>query len=364
MGKKLICAAVLVACLITGLSAAFAAPGAPEDPFVTLSYLTGTYLPQVEQNALKRVDDAAAKTEQDALDQLAKLTGSYLSQIGPSDNSSPFERLTLAQGDRLTVSAGSDLLFESGAHTLSTTGTVLDVTDGAPKSPKAALVDGHRYIVAGNSQCTLTVLSGTVNISVQGVYTLTEAEKSTLPFTDVAVEDWHYSYVKFAYEQGLFQGTSQTQFSPNTNMNRAMLVTVLSRLAGVEPVEGECRFLDVEDNSWYEGAVNWAAGVGIVNGVNQANNLFAPNANVTREQMAVMLYRYAQDYLGTPLSPSGDLSAFPDQNTIADWAKPAVSWAVDTGIINGRNGMLAPGGTATRAEVATMLQRFSALLPS
>ena len=113
-----------------------------------------------------------------------------------------------------------------------------------------------------------------------------------LPFTDVREADWFYDDVVYAYENGLFSGTSDTTFSPNASMTRAMLVTVLYRLEGQPTVSGRSGFSDVKLNSYYEDAVTWAADNGIVNGTGATT--FSPNANVTREQMAAILYRYAQ----------------------------------------------------------------------
>ena len=363
MQKKLIAAVTAAVLLVSGLCAALAAPGTSADPFITLSYLTGTFYPEMEQAMLDQAQQATAETEQEALDRLSDLAGGYLVKAGGSEFSDTFTRLTLAGGDLLSLPTGASLLLEAGQYTLTVSGTLLDVTDGTVLPAGVALTPGHRYLVVENSTCALDALSDSVYLSVQGNYSLNSSGKPKTPFIDVGINDWHRSYVHFAYERGLFNGTGATIFSPNTNMNRAMLVTVLSRLAGVDSVVTESRFDDVASGIWYEIPVKWAASVGIVNGVNEANTLFAPDVNVTREQMAVMLYRYTQDYLGIPLTPTGDLTVFSDRGQIQSWAEPAMSWAVGVGIINGyTNGTLSPGGSITRAEVATMLQRFDKYL--
>ncbi len=173
-------------------------------------------------------------------------------------------------------------------------------------------------------------------------------------FRDVKASDWFHEYVDFAVSNGLFGGMSDTTFEPNTAMTRAMLVTVLWRYAG-QPIEGENIFTDVPSGQWYTSAVAWAAANGIVGGV--GNNKFDPNGNITREQMAAILYRYAQK-LGLDTSARADLSGFPDGGKVSAYAKDAIRWAVAEGLINGSDGKLLPQGNATRAQVAAILMRF------
>lgn len=179
-------------------------------------------------------------------------------------------------------------------------------------------------------------------------------------FVDVNTGDWFYDAVKYVYERGLFKGMTDTEFRPGANMNRAMLVTVLYRLAGEPAVRGGSDFSDVASESYYSKAVLWARDNGIVTGVSET--CFNPNGDITREQMAAILYRYAK-YAGMDVSARADLSSYADAGQISDYAKEAMSWAVATGLISGRSAsMLAPTGSATRAEVATILMRFENLL--
>ena len=176
-----------------------------------------------------------------------------------------------------------------------------------------------------------------------------------LPFTDVRESDWFYDDVVFAYENGLFAGTSDTTFSPNSSMTRAMLVTVLYRLEGQPTVNGRSGFSDVTFNSYYEDAVTWAANNGIVNGT--STSTFSPNANVTREQMAAILYRYAQ-YKKYNTSASSSLNSFSDHASVSGYAVTPLQWAVAEKLVNGSAGKLMPTGNATRAQVAAILHRF------
>ena len=197
---------------------------------------------------------------------------------------------------------------------------------------------------------TYTVDKLTVSTRIEIEFT-----NGTLPFTDVRESDWFYDDVVFAYENGLFSGTSDTTFSPNTSMTRAMLVTVLYRLEGQPTVNGRSGFSDVTFNSYYEDAVTWAADNGIVNGISAST--FSPNANVTREQMAAILYRYAQ-YKKYNTAASSSLNSFSDHASVSGYAVTPLQWAVAEKLINGSAGKLMPTGNATRAQVAAILHRF------
>ena len=182
-----------------------------------------------------------------------------------------------------------------------------------------------------------------------------EFTDGTLPFTDVRETDWFYDDVVFAYENGLFSGTTATTFSPYAPMTRAMLVTVLYRLEGEPAVTGRSGFSDVTIGSYYEAAVTWAADNGIVNGTSAVT--FSPSENVTREQMAAILCRYAQ-YKQYGTSASASLSAFSDAAAVSTYAKAPLSWAVAEKLVNGTDGKLLPRASATRAQVAAILHRF------
>lgn len=181
-------------------------------------------------------------------------------------------------------------------------------------------------------------------------------EEETMPeitFPDVNEGDWYYDAVAFVCEKGLFNGTDKG-FEPSGKMTRAMLVTVLYRLSG-EEASSVSAFSDVKAGDWYCDAVGWAYDAGIVNGVNATT--FAPNDSITREQMAAILYRFAkmqsEDVTGV------DISEFSDADDVSDYAVDAFSYAVKNGIITGKGeNTLAPGDSATRAEVATILMRY------
>ena len=198
---------------------------------------------------------------------------------------------------------------------------------------------------------------GTTTQPEEGSSGSKEEETPVTPavFTDMSDGHWAKEAVDYVTSRGYFNGTSDTTFSPDAQMDRSMLATVLWRMAGQPAASGESAFSDVSAGQWYSQAVSWAAAQGIVTGVEQG--LFDPAGNVTREQLAVMLFRYAGG-----VSVEADLSGFGDSGEISAWALEAMNWAVANGILSGdQNGRLDPGGAATRAEVATMLMRFASL---
>ncbi len=176
-----------------------------------------------------------------------------------------------------------------------------------------------------------------------------------LPFTDVKPGDWFYGAVQYVYGKNIMQGMTPSTFDPYTGASRAMIVTILHRLEG-EPAALPAGFTDVDSGAYYAAPVAWAAGNGIVNGYSA--ELFRPGEAITREQLAAILYRYAQ-WKGLDVSRRGDLGIFPDRGALSPYAVEAVGWAAAEGLINGVNGMLDPGGTANRAQTAAILQRLS-----
>ena len=184
----------------------------------------------------------------------------------------------------------------------------------------------------------------------------TEAPVSGLPFGDVKTADWFYNDVKYVYEKGMMAGTAADVFAPNATTTRAMIVTILYRLEGSPAVTGTSAFVDVPAGQWYTDAVNWAAANQIVKGTSATT--FAPNDSITREQMAAILYRYAQ-YKGYDVTKKADLSGYSDNGQVSAYAKDALAWANAAKLINGvTNTTLAPQGNATRAQVSAILHRF------
>ena len=177
-----------------------------------------------------------------------------------------------------------------------------------------------------------------------------------LPFADVSGSDWFYNDVRYVYEKGIMDGTGADRFSPNAPLTRAMIVTILYRMAGSPSVSGSSDFTDVAASKWFAKAVAWAAANGIVNGY--GSGLFGPNDPVTREQLAAILYRYAVYGGMTAVTLEENLGSFADTAQLSAYAIQAMNWAVGQGLINGSGSNLVPKAQATRAQVAAITHRY------
>ena len=177
-----------------------------------------------------------------------------------------------------------------------------------------------------------------------------------LPFADVSSSDWFYNDVRYVYEKGIMDGTGADRFSPNAPLTRAMIVTILYRMAGSPSVSGSSDFTDVAAGKWFAKAVAWAAANGIVNGY--GDSLFGPNDPVTREQLAAILYRYAVYGGMTAVTLEENLGSFADTAQLSAYAIQAMNWAVGQGLINGSGSNLVPKAQATRAQVAAIIHRY------
>ena len=230
-------------------------------------------------------------------------------------------------------------------------GTSIDLAQYAP-TKSGATFEGW-YADKGLTK-KITSVKLDANTTVYAKWT--EAPVSGLPFGDVKSADWFYNDVKYVYEKGMMAGTAADVFAPNATTTRAMIVTILYRLEGSPAVTGTSSFVDVPAGQWYTDAVNWAAANQIVKGTSATT--FAPNDSITREQMAAILYRYAQ-YKGYDVTKKADLSGYSDNGQVSAYAKDALAWANAAKLINGvTNTTLAPQGNATRAQVSAILHRF------
>ena len=230
-------------------------------------------------------------------------------------------------------------------------GTSIDLAQYAP-TKSGATFEGW-YADKGLTK-KITSVKLDANTTVYAKWT--EVPVSGLPFGDVKSADWFYNDVKYVYEKGMMAGTAADVFAPNATTTRAMIVTILYRLEGSPAVTGTSAFVDVPAGQWYTDAVNWAAANQIVKGTSATT--FAPNDSITREQMAAILYRYAQ-YKGYDVTKKADLSGYSDNGQVSAYAKDALAWANAAKLINGvTNTTLAPQGNATRAQVSAILHRF------
>ena len=282
----------------------------------------------------------------------------------PKSNDAGVSSVTVA-GFKAVAGANNSYTVTVPYGTVVKTGSFVIVTRH-PRAAVSALTNTRNiwsFTVTAEDGVTTAVYTVTVNTAAlpepitPGVDNKKPASKPEvkLPFTDVSTSDWFYDDVAFVYKNGLFSGTDSRSFSPNASMTRAMLVTVLYRLEGEPTVTGRSSFTDVRSGAYYEKAVIWAAANGIVTGTDSTS--FSPDAKVTREQLAAILYRYAQ-YRKLDTDASAKLNSFTDADSVSAYASEALGWAVSEGLINGASGKLMPKGDATRAQVAAILHRF------
>lgn len=275
--------------------------------------------------------------------------------------------VSLASGASLNAAQQRALGSQAAAATLARASVTVD---GAAASCPAGSV---RAAVAVNAADDLTAWSLADDGSISAVGGAYDAGQQTyafdvvngvtaiarFPFTDVVAGTWYYGAAAYAYNNGLFAGMTPTTFAPNATMTRAMLVSVLWRLAGAPAPKAPNTFVDVPDGAWYTDAVTWAAENGVVSGI--GGSRFDPSGFVTREQTAEILYNYAHSK-GYDVSARADLTAFPDAGSVSGWAEKALSWANAAGLINGtvRDGqtILDPQGSASRAQVAMILMNY------
>lgn len=355
--KSLLFALPVLALLVCGGYAL-----AEGDGLVSLTYLTSVFFPEAQRQGEAAVQDKLQQTYDGAMEQLDKAQQETLGQAGLY--SETLEGREWSDGDTVTLPTGSGFLLLEGTAVISHGGGVVDVTQGGEIASDTLLVPGHRGLVGEDTTARITVLSGAAVLGVQGNYTCARSGKAATPFYDVCQTDWYYAPVGYVYQNGLFAGMEHNRFGPDTTMNRAMLMTVLYRLSGLPENElaaaGGLAFSDVPDDAWFAPYVRWGAAQGITLGTSA--DTFSPGGLIARDQLLVMLYRFAGSYLKLPTEGRADLSGFQDRDQIGDWAEDAISWAVYHEIIGGASAerqTLSPHSPASRAEVAAMLQAFS-----
>lgn len=245
--------------------------------------------------------------------------------------------------DRISAGRGQTVSLSIKVHS----GYVLDTLT-------VTTVDGSQLPITDRSEGTFTFVMPDSAVTVKAVFRQESSDVSwENPFADVHEQAWYFDAVRFVKQSGLFSGMDETTFAPEHAMTRAMLITVLYRAAGSPAVAGSANaiFADVDDTSYYGSAVVWAWQNGITSGVSEER--FGPEESITREQLAAMLHRYEKTQLAFLRC------SFTDMDQASDYAKGALAWAVENGILNGMgDGRIDPAGTATRAQVSQILMNF------
>jgi hypothetical protein len=351
----------LVLLLLFCITAAYAAaPGSSGDPLVSLGYINNSFLPAVRTDSRYLVSDAAAKSYGDTLKKLQEAYDGYMVRLGGVEGytfAGALTPLSLPAGTSARLITGSTFVLTSGAVSLQIEkGTVINISTGAEVQNGTSLTLNERYFCAEDTAALFAAAAASTCL-IDGYYQSggTVIVNPVL-FSDVKTGDWFYTAVRFSGENSLFNGTTPATFEPQTAMTRGMFVTVLYRLAGQPAAAASAVFSDVPSSQYYSSAVGWANANSIVTGY---GGRFQPDTLITREQMAVILYRYAA-YAGYGAAYGGTSAyeSFPDKSSVSVYASDAVKWAVYNRLLSGSDGKLLPGNTASRAEVAQIIMNF------
>ena len=277
--KKRILAGVLGLAILAG-TVTLAGAASQDQALVSLSYLTGVFWNDLKATVKQEVDRDTSTIYSAAAGQVGQggvAAGSFVPQTGTN-------------GDMVAGSTGCGLVWTKGSAAVRS-GTLVDATVGEEIPAGGVLTAGHRYLAG--TDVTLTVSSVEAQWMAEGEWTVRAGEPLPvqLPFTDVPQSAWFYEDVSYVYRYELFNGSSPTQFAPEDKMQRCMMTTVLHRLAGKPAGEYSVIFLDVPDGQWYTAGTVWAGRTGVVSGI--GDGLFDPFSNITRQQIAVILYNYA-----------------------------------------------------------------------
>lgn len=365
MRKSLVrglCAAVVLVCMVCGVCALGSG-----DSLITLSYLNSWFFSEAAEAGEKAANQMLEGTYDTASGDLKQLQKDALAQLTGEESggsySGTLQARSWAEGDCLELGTGSGILMLNGVAGVSHDGALIDVTLGTEVPSGSRLTVGHRYLVGEDTLVRVVMESGSVELGVQGAYIYEDGGVKATPFYDVSRLDWFHDPVAYVYNNELFSGMDEHHFGPYAAMNRAMLMTVLYKMAGAPKNEMDAaviRFDDVPDGAWYAPYVRWGAEQGITAGT--GNNCFSPEQQVTRQQVVVLLYSFAGNYLGLDLAEGADLSAYQDLDQASGWAHEALAWAVEEGVIGSSTVgslTLSPQKSANRAEVATMLRAFA-----
>ena len=347
---------------LLALLAAVTCAAASGDSLVSLEHLQRVFFPQ----AIQAGEEAAGPLLQQTYDRARAELDAIHSQ-GPGEGSAGLFSETLqaracADGQRITLTAGSSFLPLLGSARVEHDGAVIDVTTGEELPSGGLLAANHRFLVGEETTASITILSGYAQLGVQGGYAVADGRETPTPCCDVSQTDGFYPQVGYAYERGLFSGLEEHRFGPEAPMTRAMLMTVLYRMAGAPEQElnsAQASLSDVPSGEWFAPYVRWALSQNIASGTGEGT--FSPNRSITREQLVVLLYSFSQNYLKRPMEEGADLSGYQDLSQLSPWASQAMAWAVGRGIVTSSSDAqrtLSPQRSASRAEVSAMLRAF------
>ena len=317
----------------------------------TISANDGTNFTVEKASGVKVVGSDNSETTYTQVDQGGSSGGSSSGGSSSGGSTTTTRTITIQSSFGGKVTASASQAAQGKVITL----TALPNSGYVLKSLTVTTASGTSVPVANQSSGKYTFTMPAAAVTVKAVFAAQKTDPD-FPFADVAKGSWYYEGVRYAYENGLMNGTGEGTFSPDLPTSRGMLVTILYRLAG-SPAAGSASFTDVAQGQWYADGVAWASANGVVSGYPDGS--FRPNDTITREQMAAILYQYAR-IQGKLDDSRADLSIFSDLDSLSAYAKEPMSWAVAQGLFSGVSAdTLAPGGSTTRAQAAVILTAFS-----
>lgn len=355
MPMKRFIATILVLAMVACGGIAIAAGGGAGDPLISLSYLIETVKSSVIDKTEARTQEKVGDTIQGYIN---RLENAATFQSSDMSHTPQFTEVVLGESVRLELGQFACYMPTGGKQVLRVSeGDVIDISTGELVADGTMLTLNHKYFAAENAVAGVVSYSAEALGFIDGYYDIGEG-------TDFVDNDmfydmfghWGSEYVYELYNMGVVNGVDDHRFSPNTTVTRGMLVTILGRVYGIDTdLWAESGFTDVEIDKWYGPYVAWAQDTGIVEGYEDGT--FKPETNITREQMALILMRFA-NHAGAALIET-EAEPFVDEDNISPWALDAVLYAQRTGLINGKDGnYFDPKGTATRAEMCTVTSRF------
>ena len=333
------------------------AAGTSSDPLISVSYLYQKLTPKLQETIGVDLKAQLSKTEEELSSRLDVLwfPGSLEGEFSPQ-----FTTLDLTDGDVIELrSFASFVLLRGEAKTMILEGELLDLSTGASCADGSLLSLHHRYIAAENTKVRIRTYGSHPEGLVDGEYRIDHDSLIPMEERYLDVEDsfWAAPYIWRLSELGVVNGVEEHRFAPKEIVTRGSFVTILGRLKGVDTLQyADVPFTDVAPEDWYGPYVSWAADYGVTLGYDDGS--FRPGENISREQMAVMLYRYI--CAGDIILPVEAREAFADEGAISDWALEAVNTLRDAGLMNGRGeNRFEPRGTATRAEICAVVYRLA-----
>ena len=351
MRKKWLSGLFCLLILLGSVTAALAAGGA-DDPILSVSWLYNHLAGELEAYFIRETEETLGEAASGCFARLDAISFGSAYQYAPSDL-----LLTLADGQTLTLDTYASFVPTAGYFRLEgCEGEIVDTAEGKPVPAGSWLKANRRYFLAEGSGAVLRAYRASEGFA-DGYYRQS-GDEDPLPVVSFAdVENhWAKEQIGFLASLRVVNGTAAETFSPNTQVTRAMFVTVLGRLFALETSGGTTAFSDVAETDWFAPYVRWAAENGIVNGYEDGR--FAPDTPISREQMAAILIRFCNAF-GYALPEVNEPMTFADAEKISSWAVDPVNLAQRTGLVNGRDGgVFDPLGTATRAEMCAVISRL------